>query len=494
MDGQPIHQGTHSPEQLEGIVGKELTQKIMNGEGTPVKGPNANSFPFKRLSGDNLKVGGEGMKGFYDKIIPDYLNKIGKKYGAKVEDSTIQTHQPNVIPPQGTDLKTYGKQKVHSITITPAFRKALLKEGLPMFAKGGKIQRMADGGAIGDPSQQSDSSGLTNVVDPDTGEIGSLPQEHLNDAINQGYRLATPDEVNQHFQQQQYGGAGQQAMTVGEGMLQGLVGPAGPITEQMAGVNPQGIKGRAATNPGEHNLGQGLGLIAPALIPGAQESLLGRATLGGMMSTAGEAAGEVAGQAIARPALAKLGSNVVKLATENSVFAAADEASKMVLDPQANPADAVETAATNIGLAALLGGAIGVPYSAVSPLWQAASKSQLGSMLSKVATKVGGVEGISATPMDEVLGTLGIEVPPEVRATLSGDPEMQRMARVLAQTDTAKAGKDFQTTLDTFRNNLGEAMVKNLGKDPADIPGMEVSNYQSGKTSASHWRMNMTPR
>ena len=31
------------------------------------------------LRGIDLDVGGQGMKGFYDKIIPDYLNKFGKK-------------------------------------------------------------------------------------------------------------------------------------------------------------------------------------------------------------------------------------------------------------------------------------------------------------------------------------------------------------------------------------------------------------------------------
>ena len=29
------------------------------------------------------------MKGFYDKIIPEYLNRFGKKWGAKVEEATI---------------------------------------------------------------------------------------------------------------------------------------------------------------------------------------------------------------------------------------------------------------------------------------------------------------------------------------------------------------------------------------------------------------------
>jgi hypothetical protein len=38
------------------------------------------------LRGLDLKIGGEGMKGFYDKMIPDALNKIGKPHGVKVQE------------------------------------------------------------------------------------------------------------------------------------------------------------------------------------------------------------------------------------------------------------------------------------------------------------------------------------------------------------------------------------------------------------------------
>ena len=31
------------------------------------------------------------MTGFYDKILPDFLNKYGKQWGAKVEETTIET-------------------------------------------------------------------------------------------------------------------------------------------------------------------------------------------------------------------------------------------------------------------------------------------------------------------------------------------------------------------------------------------------------------------
>ena len=39
--------------------------------------------------GTDLKVGGEGMKGFYDKIVPEVANKLGKQFGAKVQSTKI---------------------------------------------------------------------------------------------------------------------------------------------------------------------------------------------------------------------------------------------------------------------------------------------------------------------------------------------------------------------------------------------------------------------
>ena len=38
------------------------------------------------FEGLDLKVGGEGMKSFYDNIVPKAANKLGKPFGAKIEE------------------------------------------------------------------------------------------------------------------------------------------------------------------------------------------------------------------------------------------------------------------------------------------------------------------------------------------------------------------------------------------------------------------------
>lgn len=45
------------------------------------------------LEGVDLKVGGEWAFNLYDRMIPQFLNKYGKKFGAKVEDVEIRTNQ-----------------------------------------------------------------------------------------------------------------------------------------------------------------------------------------------------------------------------------------------------------------------------------------------------------------------------------------------------------------------------------------------------------------
>ena len=71
-----------SAAELEGVIGKELTQKIVDAEP-------AQKGKVRTLSGLDLKMGGEGMGGFYDKMIPDFANKYAKKWGSKVEDTSL---------------------------------------------------------------------------------------------------------------------------------------------------------------------------------------------------------------------------------------------------------------------------------------------------------------------------------------------------------------------------------------------------------------------
>jgi len=95
--------------ELPDFVGKDLAGKIV--------ADNIPEFKSKTYSGLDLKVGGEGMKAFYDNIVPKAAKKLGKPFGAEVE--AIE------IPKIGTQ---------QSIPVTDLMKKTAL-QGMPMFRK-----------------------------------------------------------------------------------------------------------------------------------------------------------------------------------------------------------------------------------------------------------------------------------------------------------------------------------------------------------------------
>jgi hypothetical protein len=108
--------------ELADHLGKEVAEKILRDEETS-----------GALSGIDLQVGGEGMKGFYDKILPDYLNNYGKKYGAQMGQMDLVTKpESRGVRPQSYPAQT---MMVHSFDITPQMREEIQTKGQPMYGK-----------------------------------------------------------------------------------------------------------------------------------------------------------------------------------------------------------------------------------------------------------------------------------------------------------------------------------------------------------------------
>ena len=111
-------------EYIEEIIGKELANKIANGEGYS-KGDK------KVLSGLDLKVGGEGMKAFYDKIIPSAASKLGKPFGAKVELIEIDGADESILNFPTNEILT-----VQSLPVTESMKETAMN-GVPLFSLNG---------------------------------------------------------------------------------------------------------------------------------------------------------------------------------------------------------------------------------------------------------------------------------------------------------------------------------------------------------------------
>ena len=75
------------PQKLESYVGKEVAKRAL--DLLENESPDMGGNKSVELTGDDLKVGGQWASNLYDRMIPQFMKKYGKKWGAKVEDAAI---------------------------------------------------------------------------------------------------------------------------------------------------------------------------------------------------------------------------------------------------------------------------------------------------------------------------------------------------------------------------------------------------------------------
>lgn len=138
---------------LADIIGKEIADKVMSGKVPSV---------YTNL---DLKVGGEGMRAFYDKIVPSVAGEVVKKLGGKMGRVEAKTKKHAMAAWNGTawgvsmansatgyvNSEKYATQdearaaaaeynkannSYSAIEITQAMRDKVLGEGLPLFNRG----------------------------------------------------------------------------------------------------------------------------------------------------------------------------------------------------------------------------------------------------------------------------------------------------------------------------------------------------------------------
>ena len=133
---------------LSEVIGKELAERVMQSERAT-------------FEGDDLKVGGEGMRAFYDQMLPQMVNKYVKKFGANVSEVKILGEGPGITPTYlviekdghsiysaesarwkaekkaeeigGTVREERSEFTQPGIDITPAMRESVM-QGQPLFA------------------------------------------------------------------------------------------------------------------------------------------------------------------------------------------------------------------------------------------------------------------------------------------------------------------------------------------------------------------------
>jgi hypothetical protein len=119
-DYAPVASGI-SDQEISKYVGNDVAKRLLSTEQENIYGVGK----VHSLLGEELTVGGEGMKKYYDEIYPGYLQKFGKKYGADSGKTTV-------------DVK--GKpEPLFYMDITPKMREEFTS-GIPM-REGGEVRR-----------------------------------------------------------------------------------------------------------------------------------------------------------------------------------------------------------------------------------------------------------------------------------------------------------------------------------------------------------------
>jgi hypothetical protein len=118
VDGKFVD-GAAKGKSIDEVLGKSIAQKILSHDQAQGMGT---------IKGNDLTIGGEGMKKYYDEIYPAFLNKQGKKYGAQVGETQVPTDRSTI---DGMPSMYQNKETVRYLDITPEMRKAI-QEGQPI--------------------------------------------------------------------------------------------------------------------------------------------------------------------------------------------------------------------------------------------------------------------------------------------------------------------------------------------------------------------------
>jgi hypothetical protein len=139
---------SYTAQELPDVIGKELAQKVIDGQGVSRKTElsNGDVISMKRLSGVDLKVGGEGMKGFYDQILPKEISKYVKQWGGQVEKGEI-SQRVDATEDDVATLRRVGMRvpktipktvetPIWRVNVTPQMREGIKKAGQALFVGG----------------------------------------------------------------------------------------------------------------------------------------------------------------------------------------------------------------------------------------------------------------------------------------------------------------------------------------------------------------------
>ena len=111
---------------LQTYIGKELAEKALNAIKDDTEGR------YTTIKGKDLSIGGEGMRIFYDKKIPKFLERYIKQWGGKLTTTKIRVEKRD--KETGAEFGLEPIQELPFVEITDKMREGIL-QGQPMFRR-----------------------------------------------------------------------------------------------------------------------------------------------------------------------------------------------------------------------------------------------------------------------------------------------------------------------------------------------------------------------
>jgi hypothetical protein len=166
--------------EVEESVGKDMARRMQQGESTRTdtkewgrdKDDEPIFYDYKVIEGDGLRIGGEGMKGFYDEILPRFMKKYGKKWGATVGEVELP-----YVEESG--------RRMHAVDVTPEMRVSVL-QGQPMFHF---AETKEDFDAIRDKAVEETGTVMSGLADKEV-EIVKVGRHDFTGTGNQAIEKA----------------------------------------------------------------------------------------------------------------------------------------------------------------------------------------------------------------------------------------------------------------------------------------------------------------
>jgi hypothetical protein len=269
-----------------------------------------------------------------------------------------------------------------------------------------------------------------NDVDPSAVQVAPPPSPAAGAPTNINQIDPNAVQTEQEYNEATFGTPGQQVLTGLEGAAQGIAGPLAPAAEVATGLTtPENIRLRSEVNPVIHGLSEAGGFAGSLALGEGLAPLVGKV---------GEAAKALTGLEGAT-AISKIAQTSVKGAAEMAALQAGDEVTKMIVQ---DPNQSLGTAAINVGLSGILGGAGGAVLGSVSPLWKATVGDRADGILNLLKNKMDGLGVPVDTDFQAFLDTAeadGVNIPPEVKAGLVDNPTVQNIFKTLRESGSSSS-------------------------------------------------------